>query len=157
MVPPFCIVAHVKNNDFRGGVMKKAFLLSLVFAFFCIACGSGVPTGELTRSLVKDILEKRGTYSGECSETINEKYRTGGAILEWLSGSGKKLQDAGYISISVPDQRGSVHIKFLEKLKPFITYTDKDSNYIKVKLGNYIIDEITVITEPPRWVQIQRK
>jgi hypothetical protein len=131
--------------------MKKSFLLFLVVAFFCIACvpNTPAPIGELTRSLAKDILEKRGAYSGECLEMIYEKYITGGANLEWLSGPGKKLQDAGYISISAPDQKGTVHIKFLKKLKPFITYTHKDSDYIKVKLGNYIIDEITGITEAP--------
>lgn len=131
--------------------MKKSFLLYLVVLFFCIACAPSAPapTGELTRSLAKDILEKRGTYSGECSEPIYGKYITVGAGLEWLSGPGKKLQDAGYISISEPDQQKHVNIKFLKKLKPFITYTDKDSDYIKVKLGNYIIDEITGITEAP--------
>jgi hypothetical protein len=65
-----------------------------------------------------------------------------------LSESEIKLRDAGYISITAPDQQKRRHITTSEKLKPFIVIENEDGCFI-IKLGDLIIDEITGISEGP--------
>jgi hypothetical protein len=132
-------------------VSIKPLLLSFVIAFFCIACepkGAHNLTGELTRGLAKYILGTRVMRSKSCEGNFNlDLYSSDDNQAEWLSDQGEKLQAAGYISISAPDQQGKVHITVLEKLKPFIIVDT--GNFIRVSTGNIVIDEITGITDAP--------
>jgi hypothetical protein len=132
--------------------MKKSFLLFLVVAFFCIACGSGAPTGELTRDLAKDILVKRGGYNGVCVETIWSG-RLGPFDLNPITRDYiMKLKDAGYISIPAVGKDGWMDVKKSKKLEPFVIKGPQSlgsKEFIEVKLGDLIIDEITGISDAP--------